>query len=586
MFTFILNRRVLAIICLTVVASQGFGKSNVSVDVLVSIGVHAEFHGTNYPKNIFGKCSGGEDEVYDIRPQDLWSSSGNGTFSENHFSAYQLSHEYGAGGMSFSYVPRTTSVITTLTQENGRYVTKIKLNDAHNFHQNDSSNGECNDAHFRARVAKDIFKGTIRINYHVPANTWAVDLRVPKKEGVFLLTESESISGNLSPVPNELSTSILRVWTRPGSKLSITYKFSDTDTSKTAIGELEVDFIPIKSKFKPAEAIKHFSSLLQKNNLTSAEQNQATNLILPLLNNPNDLQAALKTLPHKFLIEFYRKLDLIVRMPENGAIGWNFKAAVTIFTHELLANELRHIAPYCSKNSTRTVLVSGEKETLFLYSQKLILDSLSTIKNYPHANLKEFENLLAFSQHKGLTYKLVMEDQHLRDQFLDAYTKLSQKLPSRHDSIQYISEILNYSQKLTHSTSLLPARAQEVLNHLQESSVKEKLFLELFNNILLNFKTRSQTLIEVQEFSKQLLELESNHKLIAKNLQEESILFLGADYGYQTSGMASSLKELANLFLLPLTSDKNEDSQYFALSAAYFDLKTSQELASQLKGCL
>jgi hypothetical protein len=400
----------------------------------------------------------------------------------------------------------------------------INLNEEIPYDQSgglDSISGKtsCKFKRWNMAYSSPTIEGEIEVIYKVPNDVWILRVNRSVTEGLFQLTNIESIDhrgfkNSLNPfMDDSLPNEDVYVWVTPGSVISQKYIFTDSkkNTQLPFNGSLNIKiykYISNNSVFGEDEAFDFILNDLKNMSLLVSNEKEAIDFSLKLANifNNKDILIHLINKLSIFDLEvLFGWLSVLRDYPRLDNYQGHVRIAATILAFELSKTYLNNFGPFCKKASVIFPYKDQKINVSWLsLTNYYVLKSMDRIENYNVDSIAEFINILSKFEQDGYTYSDIRNNPIKFDKVQKAFEILKLAVDFRQSKMKLsLVEMETVFQNEESPASKIES-SHLLLKSLRDLSVVEMGVIQSLVDKMRDFQSDNQNKVEVDSLKESL----------------------------------------------------------------------------------
>jgi hypothetical protein len=392
-------------------------------------------------------------------------------------------------------------------------------------------------------VVKDAeVSGTVKIQYKVPDNVWALSVGRTSAVGVFGIGNFVDISTALNSGYDAGLYDGVILWVKPGQILEQEIKIPESVPGRLDLGSLEIVFRPVGKPMGFAEFVVFKDQLKTgyyseiKGADVAVEFLTATLSVLRL---GDGIQGIVKGIP---ILDLKRMSDELFEIANDvipvsfakgnqkfKADGMLIKSAAAMAAYQLAKALMQDLSSYC-KEVEITLPFTGEKQKVIgLRAASFWLGrSMNMVKSYSYDPLESFMSELQSLQKAGKTPADIVNDRMLAKKLQDSYLLLTRAgaFDQSPFNIAYVD--LNRMSLVFKDLGAIGNSQESILAQLKEGSHLEGEFIKSYVRTVLSFKKNRIEAVDLSGVFANIQDLRKRQKNVETALKT-SIRLLGMD---------------------------------------------------------
>lgn len=383
------------------------------------------------------------------------------------------------------------------------------------------SSSDCTHYTMNYKADQDFIRGSVRVGYTMPENTWAVLVERKGYDGEFSpLISNQGRMNSLSSHMDSGQVGVKEiVWASPGTEITQTFNFSELPSrGSNMVGSFTVTFSPlITSEMAALTSDQLFkklnqglglsfdnSALASQFSLASVKSEKlllATRYLLALQQDPSKIEAFIR---NKSLVELSYITDFFSQVSLSNASQkyvWDVKVAALRLNYEIALSLLKQLEPYC-RNTSITLPQTGEKvEVLGLRLAAFLLNRAQVrVENHHSDHISALLEQIYVWETEGKTFAEVRNDEVLFTQLKNAYKLLRNSVDLSSTPYAVAKKDMQTYLSRFGSTGIAYASSQQIIPLLDEMAAKEGQLTSQLAELLSKFQANNNSPVGSTDF--------------------------------------------------------------------------------------
>jgi len=388
-------------------------------------------------------------------------------------------------------------------------------------------------------------QGTVRIQYKVPKNVWAVQVVRTSQEGVFSVTNTQPIGNVFNAGYDKGKTKQITLWVKPGQILEQVIEIPEFVGSQS-LGEMTLEFKPLGVGTDKDPKTRFLNKIL----VGSGNPTETTDFVeqtMRVLYQGQDLTKYTQ----QFSLSDLKKISdrffaLANGVYPNAVDGMSIKTASALAAFQISQAILTELSGYCQDVDVYLPFTGEKQKVLGLRAASFWLTrSMNFVNTYSYDPLEVFIRELKGYQDQGKSPADIAKNKELKTRIQKTYMLLTEtmSLSSGPFNRAYV-DFNKMAQTFPRIQSLGPKQS-ELLTVLEVADAKEAEFLRSFTSLVTQLNAKNTKKVNYDLVLAQIADLRQR-KIDVALLMRDSVRILSVESSEGGDQVMTQILDLLN----------------------------------------
>lgn len=365
--------------------------------------------------------------------------------------------------------------------------------------------------------------GTIKIQYRVPANVWAVELRRVAAEGAFSITHQQSVTTAFNSKSDSKKNKSLVLWVQPGQWIEQEIQVDYIGGAN--IGSTVLEFVPLGTTMTAADINGFLQRVIDKKFNGNMSEKEAREFLLSTMEIVHAGREA-SVYTSRFTLQQMKQLsDQYFRLAnsvfKNLSDGHSLKVASALAAFQIARTVLIEMSAYCQDVEVYLPFTGEKQKVLGLKAASFWLTrSMNYIRTYSYDPAEVFLQELQRLQERGLSPADIVKDKVLKKKIQTSYLLLTQTMAF--DSGPFNRAYVDFHKMAATFKNIqsLGPDQENLLRQLKLANQSEDEFIALFAATMGRLRPTTTDKLDYQAVFAKITEMRTLQAAVTKQLKD------------------------------------------------------------------